>query len=399
MNGAETRELADRRAEALDADTFALLRGTIRRFVRERLIPAEAAIDATDTVPADLVREMRELGLYGLTIPAEHGGVGLNVEQSVLAFLELCYAAPVFRSLVGINNGLASWSIVAMGTPAQRERYLPRLASGDLIAAFCLTEPDSGSDAGALTTSARRAGDAYVLNGTKRYITNAPDAGVFLVFARTDPGTRDASGVSAFLVERECPGLLVGPPERKMGQRGAHLSDVIFDECRVPASALLGPEHRGFSIAMRALDRGRLHIAAMCVALAERLLDESLRYAMERSQFGKPIAEHQLVQAMLADSRAESYAARCMVLDAARRADAGERVSTEASCAKMFASEMVGRVADRAVQIHGGAGYIAPCVAERLYRDVRIFRLYEGTTQIQQLIIARALLRERTPTT
>ncbi|MBP9105482.1 MAG: acyl-CoA dehydrogenase family protein [Gemmatimonadaceae bacterium] len=393
------RETGDGSSVALDADTFSLLLDTIRRFVRDRLIPAEAAIDATDHVPDDLVREMREMGLYGLTIPAEFGGIGLNVEQSVRAFLELCYAAPVFRSLVGINNGLGSWSIVAMGTPAQRERYLARLATGELIAAFCLTEPDSGSDAGALTTSARRDGDHYILNGTKRYITNAPDAGVFLVFARTDPATRDASGVSAFLVERESPGLHVGAPERKMGQRGAHLSDVIFDECRVPASALLGPEHRGFSIAMRALDRGRLHIAAMCVALAERLLDESLRYAMERTQFGKSIAEHQLVQAMLADSRAESYAARCMVLDAARRADAGERVSTEASCAKMFASEMVGRVADRAVQIHGGAGYIAPCVAERLYRDVRIFRLYEGTTQIQQLIIARALMRERSPST
>ncbi len=399
MTGDGRRETGDGSAGALDGETFSLLLDTIRRFVRERLIPAEAEIDRTDEVPADLVREIRELGLYGLTIPAEHGGIGLNVEQSVQAFLELCYAAPVFRSLVGINNGLGSWSIVAMGTPEQRERYLARLASGDLIAAFCLTEPDSGSDAGALTTSARRDGAHYVLNGTKRYITNAPEAGIFLVFARTNPDTRDASGVSAFLVERDSPGLHVGPPERKMGQRGAHLSDVSFDDCRVPASAMLGPEHRGFSIAMRALDRGRLHIAAMCVAIAERLVDEMVRYATERTQFGKAIGEHQLVQAMLADSRAESYAARCMVLDAARRADAGERVSVEASCAKMFASEMVGRVADRAVQVHGGAGYIAPCVAERLYRDVRIFRLYEGTTQIQQLIIARALLRERSPTT
>jgi acyl-CoA dehydrogenase len=244
-----------------------------------------------------------------------------------------------------------------------------------------------------MTTSARRDGDRYVLNGTKRYITNAADAGVFLVFARTDPAMRDARGVSAFLVDRDAPGLHVGPPERKMGQKGAHLSDVVFEECRVPAAALLGPEHRGFAIAMQALDRGRLHIAAMCVALAERLIDEMVRYAMERVQFGKPIGEHQLVQAMLADSRAEAYAARCMVLDAAVRADRGERVSVEASCAKMFASEMVGRVADRAVQVHGGAGYIAPCVAERLYRDVRIFRLYEGTTQIQQLIIAREMLR------
>ena len=379
--------------EALDQETFTLLLETIRTFVRDRLIPAEAEVDATDHVPADVVAEMKALGLYGLTIPSTYGGIGLTVGQSVRAFLELCYAAPVFRSIVGINNGLASWALVHMGTEVQRQRYLPRLATGDLIGAFCLTEPDSGSDAGALTTSARREGDAYLLNGTKRYITNAPDAGVFLVFARTDPATSNAKGISAFLVERDSPGLIVGPPERKMGQKGAHLSDVIFDDCRIPASALLGPEHRGFAIAMEALDRGRLHIAAMCVALAERLIDESVRYAMERQQFGKPIGEHQLVQAMLADSRAEAYAARCMVLDAAERADKGERVSLEASCAKMFASEMVGRVADRAVQVHGGAGYIAPCVAERLYRDVRIFRLYEGTTQIQQLIIARELLR------
>lgn len=378
---------------AIDAPAFALLLETIHTFARERLIPAEAEIDRADRVPDEIIREMKELGLYGLTIPEEFGGGGLNVEQSVRAFLELCYAAPVFRSLVGINNGLGSWSIVTMGTPAHRERYLRRMASGELVAAFCLTEPDSGSDAGALTTSARRGGGTYVLNGTKRYITNAPDAGVFLVFARTDPNTANAGGISAFLVEAGTPGLHVGRPERKMGQRGAHVSDVVFDGCRVPAAALLGPEHQGFSIAMRALDRGRLHIAAMCVAISGRLMDESMRYAMERTQFGKPIAEHQLVQAMLADSRAESYAARCMVLDAARRADLGERVSTEASCAKMFASEMVGRVADRAVQIHGGAGYIAPCVAERLYRDVRIFRLYEGTTQIQQLIIARDMLR------
>jgi len=221
-----------------------------------------------------------------------------------------------------------------------------------------------------------------------------------VVFARTDPGTHHADGVSAFLVDRGTPGLRLGRPERKMGQRGAHLCDVIFDDCRVPSSALLGPEHRGFSISMRALDRGRLHIASMCVGMAERLIDEALAYAMGRPQFGKPIAEHQLVQAMLADSKAEAYAARCMVLDTARRMETGERVSLEASCAKMFASEMVGRVADRAVQIHGGAGYIVPCVAERLYRDVRAFRLYEGTTQIQQLIIARELLRDaRAPAT
>lgn len=378
---------------AIDGETFDALLSTVRAFARERLIPVEAQVDAEDEVPPGVIRAMRELGLYGITIPQEFGGLGLGVEESVRVFFELCYAAPVFRSLVGINNGLGSWAILTLGTDAQRSEYLPGLASGEKVASFCLTEPDSGSDAGAMTSTARRDGDAWVLNGTKRYITNAPDAAVFLVFARTDPSTRGASGVSAFLVDSGAPGLSLGRPERKMGQRGAHLCDVIFDDCRIPASALLGPEHRGFAIAMRALDRGRVHIASMCVGIAQRLIDESLAYAMARPQFGKPIAEHQLVQAMLADSRAETYAARSMVLDAARRMDDGERVSLEASCAKMFASEMVGRVADRAVQIHGGAGYIAPCVAERLYRDVRIFRLYEGTTQIQQLIIAREMIR------
>ena len=236
-----------------------------------------------------------------------------------------------------------------------------------------------------------------MLNGTKRYITNAPQAGLFTVFARTNAEEPGARGVSAFLVEAGTPGLTVGKAERKMGQHGAHIADVIFDDCQVPASALLGgAENQGFKTAMKVLDRGRLHISALCVGIAERLIRDSLAYAMERQQFGKPIAEFQLVQAMLADSRVEAYAARCMVLDAAVRRDAGDNVGTEASCCKLFTSEMVGRVADRAVQIHGGAGYVADHGVERFYRDVRLFRLYEGTSQIQQLIIARDMIREAT---
>lgn len=380
---------------ALDAETLDELLDTVRRFVNDRLIPAEERVDRDDVIPDDIVAELRQLGLYGVTIPQEYGGLGLNAEESVRVFFELCRAAPAFRSVIGINNGLGSSTILADGNDAQRTNYVRRLASGELVAAFCLTEPDSGSDAGALTTTALRDGDGYVLNGTKRFITNAPEAGIFIVMARTDPAKPGAAGVSAFIVERDTPGLSVGRSDRKMGQKGAHLADVIFDRCRVPASALLGQEGEGFKVAMRALDRGRLHIAAMCVGLAERLVDEGLDYALERPQFGKPIAEFQLVQAMLADSKAESYAARCMVLDTARRLDRGERISTEASCCKMFASEMVGRVADRTVQIHGGSGYISECAAERLYRDARVFRLYEGTTQIQQLIIARDLIRAR----
>jgi acyl-CoA dehydrogenase len=281
------------------------------------------------------------------------------------------------------------------GTEEQKQKYLPRLAAGEIIGSFALTEPDAGSDAASLRTTARRSGNTYVLNGTKRFITNAPEAGLFTVMARSDPEKKSASGISAFLIEAGTPGLRIGPVDKKMGQKGAHTADLILEDCRVPASQLLGGrEGQGFKTAMKVLDRGRLHIASVCVGVAERLIRDSLRYAMERVQFRKPIAEFQLIQAMLADSKAEAYATRCMVLDAARRKDAGEDVNTEAACCKMFATEMVGRVADRAVQIHGGAGYIADYGVERFYRDVRLFRLYEGTTQIQQLVIARNMIRE-----
>jgi acyl-CoA dehydrogenase len=271
------------------------------------------------------------------------------------------------------------------------------MASGEIIGSFALTEPDAGSDSGAVKTSARRDGDWFVLNGTKRYITNAPRAQVFTVFARTNPAESGARGVTAFLVDANTPGISLGKPYRKMGQQGAHVCDVIFEDCRVPADAILGGMerlNRGFESAMKTLDRGRLHISALAVGCANRLIDESLRFARDRKQFGQPIAQFQLIQAMLADSKAEAYAAECMVLDAARRRDAGESVSTFASCAKLFATEMVGRVADRAVQIHGGAGYMDEYAVSRFYRDVRLFRIYEGTSQIQQTIIARNMIRE-----
>jgi acyl-CoA dehydrogenase len=272
------------------------------------------------------------------------------------------------------------------------------MATGEIIGSFALTEPDVGSDSGAVKTSARREGDDYVLNGTKRYITNAPEAHLFTVFARTNADEPGARGVSAFLVDADTPGITLGPNNRKMGQQGAHVCDVIFDNCRVPKHAIIGgPDNvnRGFATAMKTLDRGRLHISALAVGCALRLIEESLGFATERTQFGQPIAEFQLIQAMLADSKAESYAAECMVLDAARRRDAGEQVTVLASCCKLFATEMVGRVADRAVQIHGGAGYMEEYPVARFYRDVRLFRIYEGTSQIQQTVIARGLLRNR----
>ncbi len=380
-----------------DPETFTLLLDTVKRFVRERLIPAEQEVADSDEIPVAILREMREMGLFGLTIPQEYGGLGLTMEEEVLASMELCRAAPAFRSIAGTNNGIGSQGIVIDGTAAQKACYLPRLASGELIGSFALTEPGAGSDAGSLTTRAQRDGDHYVLNGAKRYITNAPEAGVFTVMARTDPDSKDAAGVSAFIVERGTPGLSVGRPDRKMGQRGAHTADVLFENVRVPAANLIGGrEGAGFKTAMKVLDKARLNIAAVCVGAAARMLDDALAYAMQRRQFGQPVAEFQLVQAMLADCKTEIFAAQSMTLEAARKRDTGENVTTEAACSKYFASEMCGRVADRAVQIHGGAGYMAGYAVERFYRDVRLFRLYEGTSQIQQLVIARNLIRNAT---
>lgn len=380
---------------ALDPETLQQLLDTVGRFVRERLVPLEHKVAEDDAIPPEIVAEMRELGLFGLSVPEEYGGLGLTMTEEVQVAFELGGTSPAFRSLIGTNNGIGSQGIVIDGTPEQKSRYLPKLASGEIVGAFALTEPEAGSDAGSLRTSARRDGDHYVLNGTKRFITNAPHAGLFTVFARTNPDEPGARGVSAFLVEAGTPGLTIGKTDKKMGQKGAHTADVIFEDCRVPAANIIGgKEGQGFKTAMKVLDRGRLHIASVCVGVAERLIRDSLHYAMERKQFGQPIAEFQLVQAMLADCRTEAYAGRCMVLETARRKDAGVDVATEAACCKLYCSEMVGRVADRAVQIHGGAGYIAEYGVERFYRDVRLFRIYEGTSQIQQLVIARNMIRE-----
>lgn len=377
-----------------DEETLNILLGSIARFVREVLVPNEALVAETDTIPPAIVAQMRELGLFGLSIPEAYGGLELSMEEEVRVAFEIARTSPAFRSLIGTNNGIGSQGIVIDGTEAQKQYYLPKLAAGEIIGSFALTEAGSGSDAASLRTTAVRDGDFYILNGSKRYITNAPEASIFTVMARTDPVKRGASAISAFIVEKDTPGLSLGKIDKKMGQQGAHTCDVIFENCRVPAANIIGgKEGVGFKTAMKVLDKGRLHIAAVCVGAAERMLADALAYAMERQQFGQPIAEFQLIQAMLADSKAEIYAARSMVLDAARRRDNKEDISTEASCCKLFASEMCGRVADRSVQIHGGAGYISEYAAERFYRDVRLFRIYEGTTQIQQIVIARNMIK------
>lgn len=378
---------------AFDAEIREQLIDQVRRFVSERLRLLEARVADEDKVPDDVLEEMKALGLYGLSIPEAYGGLELSMEDEALVCFELGRTSPAFRSAFGTNVGIGSQGLVMFGTDEQKARYLPAIASGEIVTSFALTEAEAGSDSGSVQTRAVLDGDAYVLNGTKRYITNAGRAHLFTVMARTNADVKGGGGVSAFLVPRDLPGVSVGKAEKKMGQQGAHIHDVNFDNVRVPAENRLGAEGEGFKVAMQVLDRGRLHIGAICVGVAERLIVDCVAYAGERKQFGKALADHQLVQAMIADSKTEALAARALVLDTARKRDAGENVVLESAAAKLFASEMVGRVADRAVQIFGGAGYVADYGVERLYRDVRIFRIYEGTSQIQQLVIARETLK------
>ena len=378
-----------------EPEAFDAFLDQLRRYVRERLVPHEQQVAEQDEVPADLVAEMARQGLFGYSIPEAYGGAGMTTEELVLAAMELSQCSVAFRARVGTNTGIGSEALVADGTPEQKDRYLPRLASGEWTGAFALTEPDAGSDAAALRTSARRDGDHYVLDGTKCFITNAPIADLFTVMARTDPADLSARGVTAFLVERTTPGLSTGPAYRKMGQAGSPVSEVRFENCRVPATQIVGGrEGQGFRTAMKVLNKQRIHLAALCIGPAIRMLRDAMEFVANRKQFGQALASFQLVQAMIADSQTEISAARALVLDTARKRDAGVDVTLEASMCKYFASEMCGRVADRCVQMLGGYGYIADFGMERFYRDVRLFRLYEGTSQIHQLNIAKRTLAQ-----
>ena len=379
----------------MDADVFAQFIDQLKRYVRDRLIPAEAQVIAEDRIPDDLLAEMREMGLFGLTMPVEYGGSGMNVSQYVETIRVLSYALPAYRSITSINLGMVCSALTKSGTEEQKAEWLPRLAAGE-IASFGLTEPGSGSDSAAMQTTATRSGNGYVLNGTKRYITNAPFAQVALIMARTEKEALPKNAhVSAFLVPMDTPGVSVGKSDKKMGQAGSHIADIVMDDVHIPGNALLGlVEGKGFVTAMQSLDNGRLSVAAAAAGYARRALDTAVRYATTRKAFGEPIANFQLIQQMLAESEIEIYAAECMITDATRRADAGESVLRKAAAAKVFASEMCGRVVDRCVQVHGGAGYLAEYEAERFFRDARIYRIYEGTTQILQLQIAKHMLRE-----
>jgi acyl-CoA dehydrogenase len=384
---------------ALDQESFDLLLPTLQRFIKERLVPAESYLEEHDDVPADIVEDMKEMGLFGLSIPETFGGIGLSMSQEIRVAYELGQTSLAFRSVFGTNVGIGSQGILMDGTPEQKASFLPRVASGELIMSFALTEPDAGSDAASLKTRAELDGDHYVLNGTKRYITNAPRAGAFTLMART--GGPGAGGVSSFIVPADLPGIKLGKPDKKMGQRGTKTCDVMLENVRVPVANIIGGvPGQGFKTAMKVLDRGRLHISAVSCGMAQRIINESTAYARDRQQFGKAIGEFQLIQAMLADSQAELLAGWALVQDVAGRFDvkpahvSDSDLSMRVSCAKLFCTEMVGRVADKGVQIHGGAGYINDYPVERFYRDVRLLRLYEGTTQIQQLIIGRELLRQ-----
>jgi acyl-CoA dehydrogenase len=377
----------------MDAEDFSQVRAAVRRLVREVVVPREEEIDREDRIPDELRAAAADMGLFGYALPAEFGGLGVTMSEDVQLAVEFGYTTPAFRSLFGTNNGIAGQVIARFGSEEQKKSYLPRLAAGELIGSFALTEAEAGSDPAGLRTSARRDGDGWVVNGGKRYITNAPIADLFVVFARSDPAERGGRGISSFVVDARAPGVTVGPKDTKMGQSGAWTAEVFFDDARVDASALIGEEGRGYAKALTVLSRGRLHIAALCVGMAQRVLDESVAYAATAQQGGAPIGRFQLVQAMLADSHAELLAARSMVIDVAARYDSGEDTSVGPSSAKLFCSEMVGRATDRAVQVHGGLGYLRTTPVERFYRDARLFRLYEGTSEVQKVIIGQALLR------
>lgn len=366
----------------------------VRRFVRDVVVGAEEEIEALEHVPDRIREQAAAMGLFGFALPEEYGGLGMTaVEEALLAF-ELGWTTPSFRSMIGTNNAIAGQVIAQSATAEQKSLYLPRMASGELVASFALTEVEAGSDAASLRTTAVAVDGAYVINGSKQFITNSPVAGLFVVFARTTPGT-SASGVSAFLVDAETPGITVGPRDKKMGQLGAMSAPLTFENVKVSHEAILGgQEGSGLKHAMRSLNRGRLHVSALCVGLADRLLHESVTYAESRHQFGRPIADFQLVQGMLARSATSRHAARALVLDACRTFDErGDTTIELAASAKLFSTEMVGEVADNAVQIHGGNGYMRGTAVERFYRDARLYRIYEGTSEIQMLVIAKELRR------
>ncbi|MGW5523955.1 acyl-CoA dehydrogenase family protein [Gordonia sp. NPDC003950] len=379
---------------AVGADDFEQIRAVVHDFIRTKVVPRETEIMETNAIPDDLRAQAAEMGLFGYAIPQEWGGLGLDLTQDVELAMEFGYTSLALRSMFGTNNGIAGQVLVNFGTDGQKKQWLEGIASGEVVASFALTEPGAGSNPAGLRTKAVRHDDEWVIDGQKRFITNAPIADLFIVFARTRPADESGTGIAVFLVPADTPGIEVGVKDKKMGQEGAWTADVSFDGVRVPASALVGgKEEAGYKAAMTSLARGRVHIAALAVGAAQRALDESVEYAASATQGGKPIGSFQLVQAMLADQQTGVMAGRALVRDAAAKYVSGEDRRTAPSVAKLYCSEMVGKVADLAVQIHGGTGYMREVPVERIYREVRLLRLYEGTSEIQRLIIGGNLIR------
>jgi len=375
-------------------DDFAEILNQTRQFVRDIVVPRENEILAEDRVPDDIRDQAMKMGLFGYAIPQEWGGLGLNLAQDVELAMELGYTSLALRSMFGTNNGIAGQVLVGFGTDEQKSRWLEGIASGEVVASFALTEPGAGSNPSGLKAKAARDGVDWVINGQKRFITNAPTANLFVVFARTRPADDKGAGIAVFLVPADAPGVEVGVKDKKMGQEGAWTADVSFTDVRVPDSALVGgSEDHGYRAAMTSLARGRVHIAALAVGAAQRALDESVAYAATATQGGTPIGDFQLVQAMIADQQTGVLAGRALVRDTARKWVTGEDRRIAPSAAKLFCTEMVGKVADLAVQIHGGSGYMREVPVERIYRDVRLLRLYEGTSEIQRLIIGGGLVK------
>jgi acyl-CoA dehydrogenase len=375
-------------------DLFADVLDQVRHFVRSKAVPRETEIMASDAVPDDLRRQAAEMGLFGYALPQEWGGLGLDLVQDVELAMELGYTSLALRSMFGTNNGIAGQVLVGFGTDEQKARWLPGMASGEVVASFALTEPGAGSDPSCLGTTATRDGDGWLLSGSKRFITNATDAHLFVTFARLDPAPEPGNGIAVFLVPADLEGLAVGVKDLKMGHEGSSTADVTFDEVRIGPEALVGGRPDvGYRAAMTSLARGRIHVAGVAVGAAQRALDESLTYAASATQGGVPIGSFQLVQAMLADMATGIMAGRAMVRETARAYVAGDDRRIAPSAAKLFCTEMAGRVADLAVQVHGGTGYMREVPVERIYRDVRLLRLYEGTSEIQRLIIGGGLVR------
>ena len=375
-------------------ENIRLMRETVSRFVKNELEPISQKVEEEEKIPESIVQKMRDLGFFGLSIPEEYGGMGLGTLGESVLMEEFGRVNSCFRSRFGTNNGIGSQGILIDGTPGQKEKYLPRIASGEWTAAFALTEPNAGSDAANIQTKAEKKGDIYLLNGLKHFITNGDIADVVTVMAVTDK-TKGPRGVTAFIVEKTFPGYSVGKIDKKMGIHGNNTSELVFEDCQVPAENIIGlQEGKGFSTAMKVLEKGRITISAVCLGTAQYCLDASIAYSKQRVQFGKPISANQAIQWMLADMAISIYTARQIVYHAAWCRDQKQKVAQQAAMCKVYCAEMANRVADMALQIHGGMGYMKESPIERIYRDMRLYRIFEGTSEVQRMIIARELLKD-----